>query len=82
MHSSIRDSYVSMRLSLVMQGVSKKSFAMVFQMLLCGELRKGLYLKAYKLSILQHLEQSLVYEPLSVNVFIILVTQLTFGITL
>jgi hypothetical protein len=47
-----------LRLPLVMHGVSKKSFTIIFQILLWRALRKRLYLKAYKLSVVhvQHLE--------------------------
>jgi hypothetical protein len=38
-------------------------------------LRKRLHLKAYKLSIIQHLERWIVCTPLSVNAFVTLATQ-------
>jgi hypothetical protein len=47
----------------------KKSFTMVFQMLLCGECL------AYRLSILQLLEWWIICTPLSVNFFVTLTTQ-------
>jgi hypothetical protein len=57
-------------------GYLKKSFTMVFQMLLCGEYyKKSLHLKAYKLSIIQDVERWMVCTPLSVKVFITLATQ-------
>jgi hypothetical protein len=37
------DSYSSMLLPLVMQGCLEKSFAMEFQMLLCGECYENIY---------------------------------------
>jgi hypothetical protein len=52
------------------QGVSKKSFTMVFQMLLRGALRKHLHLKPYKLSFDQGVEWWIACTPISINVFV------------
>jgi hypothetical protein len=53
------------------KGCFKKSFTLMFQMLLCGEC----YENVYTLSIVQHLKRGIVCTPSSVKVFITLTTQ-------
>jgi hypothetical protein len=56
--------------------VFKKSFAMVFQILLCGECYENVCtLKTYKLSSVEVVERWVACTPLSVNGLVTLVTQ-------
>jgi hypothetical protein len=53
-----------------MQGVSKRALKWYSICYCLASVTKRLYLKAYKLSIVQHLQRWIVCMPLSLNVFI------------
>jgi hypothetical protein len=58
-----------------MQGVLKNLYSAIPNVTAWTVLRKRLNLKAYKISIVEHLEQWMVSAPLCVNLLVALATQ-------